>query len=367
MNAENEIIRSSFLRIFNKYVPMYNSPYKPTENVLAEFIEKDFPKKIIDQLSIDTTKYTIEGSVGQGRWTDTPWISLFDKDITNTAQKGFYIVYLFRKDMQGVYLSLNQGTKYIKKKYKGKKPKEKMNTIATNIRNSLIYDTRRFNLDHIDLATSTDNGTNYKAAHICGKYYPLSNIPNDAELIKDLQELINLYSQLKSLMAGRSIEEMLDFYLQKDEIEDIQFQNDILIAAAASTSREPQPIPTQISTKGRESWKRNPSIAKEALQNANYLCEVESSHMTFTSEVTKENFVEAHHLVPLKIQSEFSCSLDVPGNIVSLCPNCHRRIHHANKKERKEIIKKLYNKKKNELSDYGISTELDKLLKSYDC
>lgn len=358
-------MRNFFLRILNNYIEMYNSPYKPTEHDLAEVIEKGFPSLICDQLSINLAMYLVEGSVGQGNWTDTPWISLFDKDITNTAQKGFYIVYLFRKDMQGVYLSLNQGTKYIRNKYKGQRPKVKMNMIAANIRQSLTYDSSHFPLDRIDLATSTDNGTNYMAAHICGKYYPVSNMPNDEEIVDDLQEMIKLYLQLKSLIAGKTIEEMLDFYLQKEEIEDIQFQNDILVAPAAITPREPQPVSSQTSINGRQSWKRNSSIAKEALQKQNYLCEYDSTHLTFKSEVTNQNFVEAHHLVPIKMQNEFSWSLDVPGNIVSLCPNCHRRIHHANKRERKVIIKALYDKKVNELSDYGIFVTLDKLYESY--
>ncbi|UYG96754.1 MrcB family domain-containing protein [Cytobacillus firmus] len=360
-------MRKSFLRILNDYIEMYNSPYKPTEHSLAGYIKNDFPSLIFEQLSLDTTMYTIEGSVGAGGWTGTPWISVFDKDITKTAQKGFYIVYLFRQDMKGVYLSLNQGTKYIKNKYNGQKPKDKMKTIAANIRKSLIYDVSQFPLDRIDLATSTDNGNNYMAAHICGKYYTASNIPNNDELIADLKEMLQIYLQLKSLMAGKTIEEMLDFYLQKEEIEDIQFQNDILVAPATRTAKEPQPIPTQATTYGRQRWKRNPSIAKEALQKVNYLCEFEASHVTFKSQVTNENFVEAHHLVPIKIQNEFSWSLDVPGNIVSLCPNCHRKIHHATKKERRLILKSLFEKRRNELSDYGILISIERLYKSYEC
>ena len=179
-------MKNSFLKIINNYITMYNTPYKPTVHDLARFIEKDFPVLITEQLSINSKLYATEGSVGQGKWTDTPWISVFDKDITTSAQKGFYIVYLFRKDMKGVYLSLNQGTKYIKKKYKGNKPKDKMKTIASNIRKNLTYDNHRFPLNQIDLKTSTDNGTNYMAAHICGKFYPSSNFPSNSEIVEDL-------------------------------------------------------------------------------------------------------------------------------------------------------------------------------------
>ncbi|MCM3196507.1 DUF3578 domain-containing protein [Priestia megaterium] len=255
----------------------------------------------------------------------------------------------------------------MRQKYKGRKPKDKMRIIANNIRKNLTYDHYIFPLDRIDLATSTDNGTNYMSAHICGKYYSLSNLPSNTQLAKDLQEMIMLYSQLKTIIAGRMVEKMLDFYLQKEEIEDLQFQNDILVAPTAHTPRKPQHIPYISSSIERQIWRRNASIAREALQEAHYLCEINNKHLTFKSNITNENFVEAHHLIPIKFQNYFSWSLDVPGNIVSLCPNCHRKIHHANKKERKIILKFLYKKYKNALSDYDILVPLDNIYKFYEC
>jgi hypothetical protein len=54
--------------------------------------------------------YRVKGSVGLGNWSETPWVGVFDPMVTESAQRGFYVVYLFRKDGSGVYLSLNQGT-----------------------------------------------------------------------------------------------------------------------------------------------------------------------------------------------------------------------------------------------------------------
>jgi predicted HNH restriction endonuclease len=53
-------------------------------------------------------------------------------------------------------------------------------------------------------------------------------------------------------------------------------------------------------------------------------------------------FMEVHHLVPMKFQEEFTVELDVPENIVSLCPNCHRIIHHAIDLQRKVLLRQLY-------------------------
>jgi 5-methylcytosine-specific restriction protein A len=50
--------------------------------------------------------YKLQGSRGRGRWAETVWVAVFDRLVTETAQRGYYIVYLLRRDGDGVYLSL---------------------------------------------------------------------------------------------------------------------------------------------------------------------------------------------------------------------------------------------------------------------
>jgi hypothetical protein len=38
-----------------------------------------------------------------------PWIAVLDPDVTQTAHKGLYVVYLYRQDLSQVFLSMNQG------------------------------------------------------------------------------------------------------------------------------------------------------------------------------------------------------------------------------------------------------------------
>jgi MrcB-like, N-terminal domain len=38
-----------------------------------------------------------------------PWIAVLDPDVTQTAHKGLYVVYLYRQDLSRVFLSMNQG------------------------------------------------------------------------------------------------------------------------------------------------------------------------------------------------------------------------------------------------------------------
>ena len=54
---------------------------------------------------------TVKPSVGQGKYADIPWICLLSNNrrISPSAQKGLYIVLLFNKECDAVYLTLNQG------------------------------------------------------------------------------------------------------------------------------------------------------------------------------------------------------------------------------------------------------------------
>jgi hypothetical protein len=112
-------------------------------------------------------------------------------------------------------------------------------------------------------------------------------------------------------------------------------------------------------------WKRDSGIASYVIEHANNTCEIDESHITFTSKRSGKNFVEAHHLVPMEYQGDFEASLDVPENILSLCPNCHRCFHHADSETTKNLLKQFYLKRLKGLSCRGVTIDLYKLEKYY--
>ncbi len=174
-------------------------------------------------------------------------------------------------------------------------------------------------------------------------------------------------------MAGRNVEQMIDYLLAydisiceaQDDLDDIRYQGALVAAAPSLTPEEPQEKPNNYISGGKETWPRNPSKAKEALLMAQYKCEVDPNHVTFISGLTNQNYVEAHHLIPMKLQAEFNNSLDVPGNITALCPNCHRAIHHSRPEDKQPLIEKLLNLRKDKLQAFGIPISKEKLLKIY--
>lgn len=108
---------------------------------------------------------------------------------------------------------------------------------------------------------------------------------------------------------------------------------------------------------------RNPAISKSTLEKANYKCEANSEHTSFISRLTKRSYMEAHHLIPMSEQDKFENNLDVLGNLVCLCPNCHKLLHHG--KEKNKIIEKLYYERVESLKSYGIYISLEDLKKIY--
>lgn len=122
------------------------------------------------------------------------------------------------------------------------------------------------------------------------------------------------------------------------------------------------PKPQQITT-SLTSWKRNQILISQAINGANYRCENKPEHITFTSKTTNRQFMEGHHLIPLKYQSEFSNGIDVYANIVCLCPICHRLLHYGIQSEKAYAAESLYEKRLQRLVKSGIDISKSEFLK----
>lgn len=124
-------------------------------------------------------------------------------------------------------------------------------------------------------------------------------------------------------------------------------------------------IPEASSTSRGVKYKTNARIGKTALQLANYECEHNrSEHNTFTSKLGKP-YMEAHHLIPMSAQKDFSINLDRVENIVSLCPNCHSAIHMGSDAVRLDVLSKLYAQREELLKGCGLNISVGELFSKY--
>jgi 5-methylcytosine-specific restriction protein A len=113
------------------------------------------------------------------------------------------------------------------------------------------------------------------------------------------------------------------------------------------------------------SWSRDANMAFTALDNANFRCENDQDHKTFISARTGNQFVEAHHLIPMEYQGEFPVSIDVPENIISLCPNCHRAFHNSIISNQEMLISKFYESRYSLLKERNITITKEKIFEYY--
>lgn len=101
---------------------------------------------------------------------------------------------------------------------------------------------------------------------------------------------------------------------------------------------------------------RKKILVIQTLEAEHFTCQAHPEHQTFLVHSYGEThpYMEGHHLIPLACQGEFSCSLDVYANIVSLCPLCHRQIHYGLADDRKKMVGILFDERKDFLSESGI-------------
>ncbi len=110
---------------------------------------------------------------------------------------------------------------------------------------------------------------------------------------------------------------------------------------------------------------RNPNVAASALRQAGFKCEINSEHQTFISSAKGKPYVEAHHLIPLGNQGRFKFSLDVAANIIALCPNCHRLLHHGKRVDKAREIATLFSQRQDRLLEKELNISETDLMKMY--
>ena len=172
-----------------------------------ETISKDHPicsqlASIAKQLSESTQvrrfpRVVVKWSAGQGNWATIPWIAALDSRETTRTSAGIYVVYLFRADMSGLYLTLNQGTTEVQAQY-GRGAHAELRRRAVGLRR------RATTLEAAGFDLSTPPSLRHNAAIVSGyeiatvahKLYEREAIPNGARLLTDLEAVLAVYDRV---------------------------------------------------------------------------------------------------------------------------------------------------------------------------
>ena len=268
-------------------------------------------------------EFRVYGSVGQINFplAKVPWVAALRRDITNSTTHGYYVVLLFREDMTGSVLSLNQGFTQFQRNFGTDLLAKRKIKEAAALALTYLDVPSEFIKGEIDLGATGDLGSGHERGAIVSKSYP-PGAPTPEEFSQDFRLLLGLNDTLFKRL-GPSISNVLPPAAEDD------FQE---AAGALSRKRakkqeyhEPPPgpisLPEQRKRANGSGYVRDPAVSGAAIARSGYLCALDGSHRSFISRTTEQNFVEAHHLLPMQFQQEFTASLDVVENIAVLMPN----------------------------------------------
>jgi 5-methylcytosine-specific restriction enzyme A len=201
-------------------------------------------------------------------------------------------------------------------------------------------------------------------------YLAALRLPNDFDSAKDLK---NISVQVSRRVAKPLFEQSYDAWFlnqRKKPNAEAEYQKKVLEAAGRgkviveNTGGVSLPKVRKTGLTGG-GFQRNPNVAALALRLAHFKCEIDAGHQTFISNAKGKPYVEAHHLIPFGKQGGFRFSLDVTANIVALCPNCHRLLHHGKKADKAREIAALFAQRKGRLLEKELKISAAELTKLY--
>ena len=217
----------------------------------------------------------------------------------------------------------------------------------------------------IELAATGNLGVGYERGAIASVAYLGHEEITTERFLADFSQLLDGYDVLRQRIGPN----IVDVATEPTE-NDFQEAATVLSKPSRKGTYTPPadgPVapPPKSPRSGNSGFKRDPRVSGAAISKAAYLCEVDAAHISFIARSTKKNFVEAHHLIPLQYQEQFSASLDVLENIIALCPTCHRKLHHGQLGEKNKIILPLQVARAEGLESRGLKISSEKLISFY--
>lgn len=135
------------------------------------------------------------------------------------------------------------------------------------------------------------------------------------ELLQKYKEKINskhMAEDFSWLVDNAKMEDRVNFEMNRS-IEDLESE----LASRAKIKPKLFTVTTQV-------YARDPVVVAWALKKANGKCGRCKKPAPFKKSSNNEPYLEVHHCKPLS-----ASGFDNMSNVIALCPNCHRKIHHG--------------------------------------
>lgn len=273
-----------------------------TDDPLQSVVVKELAAALRDAL--DNDAYQVRGSVGQTTWAETPWVAAFDRLVTDSAQRGHYIVFLFHPAGEGVYLSLNQ--EVTEARGASGDHRARLRAQAKRMR-SLCSDQTVNDLisGPINLAGRGARTRGYEVGNVAAVYFQATAIPVDAVMLAYVQRFLDLYATVTSGLDA------------EDAVSDPD-------APAGTRGRglESRRYRWHLRAEGR-----NSAVARRAKEMHGYRCQVCGRDFFQELGDLGKRCIDAHHLTPFSELDSRPRHLDPETDYAVVCSNCHRMLH----------------------------------------
>ena len=258
-----------------------------TDHITYDLIEKDWPGYI--RQHVNSNRYKVDSSVGQGVLGAIPWLTIMDKSITESATKGYYVVYLFSRSAKKLYLCIGlaatqfqdiygmnnkclgpieNGKNYFSELFKKYEPPNTLNEI------DLLED----DLDFEEPLKSTSRNlvSCYEKGTIFIRQYDISQITNEV-LISDLKEYVHIYSKIVDDPDAQNLDFLAERTFDEKKLtkEKINFDYDIPPIKPRKPKKKKKKKSTATTPKQSKNKRRTQESHKIGLAGENYVYEYE--------------------------------------------------------------------------------------------
>jgi hypothetical protein len=188
----------------------YTSKNTPAMQRRGILIRKEIAGSLTENLDRFNSKYEIaihdlwvQGKDGDGNKAEIPWVRLGSKELSPSAMKGWYVVFLFSATGSNCYLSLGHSSMIyegdsIEKRYQKPLPPELADEMMKWGReklrlNEIKIPRLKFKMD---LEAKGILAEAYNRTSLCGFEYSKAQIPSDEQIISDVEVLLEMLSTI---------------------------------------------------------------------------------------------------------------------------------------------------------------------------
>lgn len=307
----SEVLRT----IIDELPTAINEPF--VDNYLAHYIRNEGPDLISEKIPKEYSSYKMKGSAGQTGWVVDKdcWIGIFNPEVSRGkkfASQGYYIVYGFPINSRFVNFGIGQSFTEAEEKYGSKNWESMIELHAQQMRAKIPSYESRFKAGELDFVKA-DGERFYKRGYVYNKIYDVDNLPDEEELVEDLELMLKAFKELFE-KGGRDIDADLRTQEQENQLNEPE-------------EEEWESEDSLILKEHKKYERKNNGAIQKLKEKLNYPpCEV--CGFSFEKEYGTK-YIEAHHIIPIsemKKKGQTSRTI-TEKDLAMLCSNCHRMIH----------------------------------------